>query len=112
MLTGIAPPEQLTVLAGALEDYCRTQRIEPETPDYFDAGRLVMQLFNTGAMTPEEITLALRANPVSAVKCGDGSPWTRPERATKSRMTTSATLSSSGIRLSSPSGLCSLHDPL
>ena len=42
---GITYPDQLTVLTTALEDYCRTNHIEPGSPAFEDAARLIMQLF-------------------------------------------------------------------
>ena len=45
LFNGIAYPDQLTVLTTALEDYCRTNHIEPGSPAFEDAARLIMQLF-------------------------------------------------------------------
>ena len=61
LFNGIAYPDQLTVLTTALEDYCRSNHVEPGTPAYEDAARLIMQLFNNGAFTPAEISAALDA---------------------------------------------------
>jgi len=61
LFNGIAYPDQLTVLTTALKDYCRTNHIEPGTPAFEDAARLIMQLFNNGAITPAEISAALDA---------------------------------------------------
>jgi hypothetical protein len=50
LFTGIANPEQLKILATALEEYCRASDIEPETQAYEDAARHIMALFNNGAV--------------------------------------------------------------
>jgi hypothetical protein len=60
-LTGIVDPEQLDVLSKVLNDHCATCGIEPSTPEYEDAGYLVMSLFMRGAQTAEELKAALEA---------------------------------------------------
>jgi hypothetical protein len=58
---GIASPDQLRVLTQALQDFCRAERIEPDSPDYDDAAYMIMQLFCSGVASPEEISDALKA---------------------------------------------------
>lgn len=59
LFTGIANPAQLKILTAALEKYCRNKSIELGTPEHEEAGRLVMSLFNSGALTPEQLGTAL-----------------------------------------------------
>jgi len=61
LFNGIAHPEQLAILTTALEDYCRAEHIETGKPAHEDAARLIMQLFNNGAFTAQEIGVALLA---------------------------------------------------
>jgi len=62
LFTGIVHPEQLTILTKALQEYCRLAQIQPDTPDYDDAGRLIMVLFESGISDPDELARALRAS--------------------------------------------------
>jgi hypothetical protein len=61
-LAGIAYPEQLTILANALREYCRLADIQPGTSDHEDAGRLIWVLFESGISDPDELARALRAS--------------------------------------------------
>lgn len=62
LFTGTANPAQLKILTAALEKYCRNENIEYGTPEHEEAGRLVMALFNNGALTPEQLGAALDSN--------------------------------------------------
>jgi hypothetical protein len=59
---GIVHREQLTILSKALQEYCPLAQIRPGTPDYDDAGRLIMVLFESGISDPDELARALRAS--------------------------------------------------
>jgi hypothetical protein len=59
---GVADIEQLSVMAEALQQYCRLAHIQPGTPAYDDAGRLIVVLFESGISSPEELARALRAS--------------------------------------------------
>jgi hypothetical protein len=61
-LAGIAYPEQLTILANALQEYCRLAHIQPGTSEHHDAGRLIWVLFESGISDPGELARALRAS--------------------------------------------------
>lgn len=58
--TGIVNPKQLAVLTSALQSYCRENRIEVGSPEYYDVGRLALGLFKTGITTAEDLGNALR----------------------------------------------------
>lgn len=60
--TGITYPEQLAVLTKALQSHCSEFNIEPNSPAYYDAGRLAIMLFESGIATSEELAAALRNN--------------------------------------------------
>ena len=57
--TGIVDPEQLDVWSKVLNDHCASCEIEPYTPEYENAGYLVMSLFMNGAQTVEELKAPL-----------------------------------------------------
>ena len=68
-LKGIVLPEQLSVLAGALQAYCSEAKITLNSPAFHAAGKLVMQLFEEGFDTSEELAEAPRkraSDPVTA----------------------------------------------
>jgi hypothetical protein len=58
--TGIVYPQQLRVLTEALQSHCSEFNIEPDSPAYYEAGRLAIILFESGMATPEELAAALR----------------------------------------------------
>lgn len=58
--TGIASPEDLSVLTKALQSYCSEVDIEPNSPAYYNAGRLTIIFFESGIATSEELAAALR----------------------------------------------------
>ena len=60
--TGIVYPQQLAVLTEALQCHCSEFNIEPDSPAYYDAGRLAIILFESGIATSEELAAALRNN--------------------------------------------------
>jgi hypothetical protein len=59
--TGIYNPEQLEVLSKVLDNYCASCGIERSTPEFEDAGHLLMELFEQGAQTADELKAALDA---------------------------------------------------
>jgi hypothetical protein len=56
--TGIAEPEQLSVLTKVFEEHCRARGIA-DAPGKNDAACLLMSLFRNGASTAEELTAGL-----------------------------------------------------
>jgi hypothetical protein len=46
----------------ALQQYCRLAQIQPGTPDFHDAGRLIMVLFESRISDPDELARALQAS--------------------------------------------------
>ena len=58
--TGIANPEQLSILCRALDEHCRARGISDEQ-SRDNAATLVMSLFASGANSLEELTAALAA---------------------------------------------------
>jgi hypothetical protein len=64
--SGVADPDQLSVLTDALKNYCREAGIEPGTPAHEDAAWLVMTLFSSGMSTPDELSSALSNSLVAA----------------------------------------------
>ena len=59
---GIAHPEQLAILTAAFQEYCQAAHIEPGTPAYEDASRLVMILFGVGISDAAELARLLRTS--------------------------------------------------
>lgn len=58
--TGITYPEQLAVITEALRSHCSEFDIKPNSPAYFDTGRLAIVFFQNGITTSEELAAALR----------------------------------------------------
>ncbi len=56
--TGIAGPEQLSVLTKVFEEHCRAHGIV-DGAGKDDVARLIMSLFRNGASTTEELTAGL-----------------------------------------------------
>ena len=59
LFSGVIHPEQLTILTKALQQYCDAAHIEPGTPDYSEAGRQIIFLFECGIRTPEKLVKAM-----------------------------------------------------
>ena len=60
----IAKPEQLKQLTETLQNYCREAHIEPGTPEYGSAGRLIMSLYESGISSRQELEHAMRFNSI------------------------------------------------
>ena len=57
--SGIVEPEQLTILAVAVDQHCRQAGIDPASPEGQAVAQIVLTLFNGGAATIEELKAAL-----------------------------------------------------
>jgi hypothetical protein len=57
--SGIVEPEQLTILALAVDQHCRQAGIDPESPEGQAVAQMVLTLFQGGAATTEELKAAL-----------------------------------------------------
>ena len=70
---GIVEPEQLTILALAVDQHCRHAGIDPSGPAGEVVARVVLALFNDGAATTEELkaALLLRARATQPPTAGD-----------------------------------------
>ena len=55
----IVHPEELRVLTAAVDDYCVIASIEHASPQREQAARLALNLFRSGAQTPEYLRAAL-----------------------------------------------------
>ena len=58
---GTASPDQLAILAAALDDYCLEAGLGPLSAAREDAARLVFDLFNRGVDGLDYLKAALRA---------------------------------------------------
>jgi len=56
---GVVHREDLRLLTEALERYCQTAQIVPDTPEYQDAGDRIVALFQSGVSTVDEILTRL-----------------------------------------------------
>lgn len=71
LFNGIVHPEQVTILATVLDEYCREAGIDRETPEHDQIARLVITLFNNGAATLDELRGALDERVEwKAMRCG------------------------------------------
>jgi hypothetical protein len=58
--TGIMEPEELAILATALKELCRLVEIEPGTPAYEEAARVLMFLYINGATTIDDLEAGVK----------------------------------------------------
>lgn len=77
---GIVHPEQLSILAQALQSYCRAARIEPGSPAYEAASRQVIALFERGVSSSEELVRRLQAADHLGALPPETSRFDRPPR--------------------------------
>ncbi|PBB39630.1 hypothetical protein [Mesorhizobium sp. WSM3868] len=59
--TGIISPEDLAILAGVVDDYCRAFNIRPASPEGQEAAQRAILLFETGCSDPTELRARLAA---------------------------------------------------
>jgi hypothetical protein len=57
--SGIVEPEQLTILAVAVEQHCRQASIDPASPEGQAVAQVVLRLFNGGAATIDDLKAAM-----------------------------------------------------
>lgn len=57
--TGVAGPEQLTVMTAVLDEFCEERGIRPDSPERAEIARCVRLLFESGWRTPDELKLTL-----------------------------------------------------
>ncbi|MDG4855252.1 hypothetical protein EOA75_25300 [Mesorhizobium sp. M1A.F.Ca.IN.022.07.1.1] len=58
---GFLDPEDLVILAAALDDYCRTFRIPSDSEERLHAARHALILFENGCRDPVELSEKLKA---------------------------------------------------
>jgi hypothetical protein len=56
---GVVHPEQLDMLTKALKAYCQSADIKPDTTEYELAGLRLINLFESGVQTADELLAAL-----------------------------------------------------
>jgi len=57
--TGLTGPNQLSVLAHVVDDYCRSNKIAASSEEREEAARLLLSLYEQGWRTVEELKAAL-----------------------------------------------------
>jgi hypothetical protein len=59
---GIEDPKHVAILMEALRGYCRDADIGRECPERGEVARLLVKAFKNGARTPEQLSVAVKAD--------------------------------------------------